>query len=81
MKLLFSASNFSAANVSEGGFPWTPILKSGSERHCDLLIVGEAAPEQTSKEMIDWLKAAYPNVKILGLNVPVERGTSVAASS
>lgn len=44
-----------------------------SSEHCDLSIVGDAAPEQTRKEMVDWLKATYPNVKILGLNAPDER--------
>ena len=39
-----------------------------SPQHCDLFIVGDAAPEQTRKEMVDWLKARYPDVKILALN-------------
>jgi hypothetical protein len=39
-----------------------------SPQHCDLFIVGHAAPEQTRKEMVDWLKARYPHVKILALN-------------
>jgi hypothetical protein len=38
-----------------------------SPQHCDLFIVGHAAPEQTRKEMVDWLKARYPHVKILAL--------------
>jgi hypothetical protein len=40
--------------------------------HADiaLFIVGHAAPEQTREEMVDWLKAKYPNVKILALNPP-----------
>lgn len=36
----------------------------------DLFIVGPAAPEQTRGEMVDWLKALYPGVKILALNPP-----------
>jgi len=41
-------------------------------QHADiaLFIVGHAAPEQTREEMVDWLKAKYPNVKILALNPP-----------
>ncbi len=40
------------------------------QQHCDLFIVGDAAPEQTRKEMVDWLKAKYPSVRILALNLP-----------
>jgi hypothetical protein len=39
-----------------------------STQHGDIFIVGHAAPEQTRKEMVDWLKAKYPHVKILALN-------------
>jgi len=39
-----------------------------STQHSDLFIVGHAAPEQTRTEMVDWLKARYPHVKILALN-------------
>jgi hypothetical protein len=34
----------------------------------DLFIVGHTAPDQTRKEMVAWLKANYPNVKIVALN-------------
>src|SRR5216684_8363193 len=34
----------------------------------DLFIVGYTAPEQTRKEMVAWLKANYPKVKIVALN-------------
>jgi hypothetical protein len=44
-----------------------------SPQHCDLFIVGHAAPEQTRKEMVDWLKARYPHVKILALNPAGDR--------
>jgi hypothetical protein len=36
----------------------------------DLFIVGHAAPEEYRREMVDWLKTHYPNVKILALNPP-----------
>lgn len=39
-----------------------------STKPYDLFIVGHAAPEQTRREMVDWLRADYPNVKILALN-------------
>jgi CheY-like chemotaxis protein len=39
-----------------------------STQHSDLFIVGHAAPERTRKEMVDWLKARYPHIKILALN-------------
>jgi len=44
-------------------------------QHADiaLFIVGHAAPEQTRKEMVDWLKAKYPNVKVLALNPPYQQ--------
>ena len=38
--------------------------------HHDLFIVGPAAPEETRREIVDWLKEKYPTVKILALNPP-----------
>ena len=35
-----------------------------------LFIVGHAAPAQTRKEIVDWLKENYPWAKILALNPP-----------
>ena len=34
----------------------------------ELFIVGHTAPEETRKEMVAWLKANYPKVKIVALN-------------
>jgi hypothetical protein len=45
----------------------------GSPQHSDLFIVGHAAPEQTRREMVDWLKVRYPHVKILALNSADDR--------
>jgi len=45
----------------------TPIIRAASLSEY-LFMVGHAAPEQTRKEMVDWLKARYPRVKILALN-------------
>jgi hypothetical protein len=39
-----------------------------SYRDVDVFIVGHTAPEQTRKEMVAWLKANYPRVKIVALN-------------
>lgn len=39
-----------------------------SIQHYDLFIVGHAAPEETRREIVDWLRANYPRVKILALN-------------
>lgn len=38
-----------------------------------LFIVGHAAPAQRRKEMVDWLKANYPESTILVLNPPNEQ--------
>jgi hypothetical protein len=40
----------------------------GSVRDVDVFIVGHTAPEETRKEMVAWLKANYPKVKIVALN-------------
>ena len=39
-----------------------------SFRDVDLFIVDYTAPERTRKEMVGWLKANYPKVKIIALN-------------
>jgi hypothetical protein len=41
-----------------------------SIQHYDLFIVGHAAPEETRGEIVAWLRANYPGVKILALNPP-----------
>jgi len=33
----------------------------------DVFVVGHTAPEQTRKEMVDWLKTNFPKVKIVAL--------------
>jgi len=40
----------------------------GTAQHDSLFIVGHAAPEETRREMVDWLRASDPAVKILALN-------------
>src|SRR6266853_5081452 len=39
----------------------------------ELFIVGHTAPDQTRKEMVAWLKANYPKVKIVALNPSKEQ--------
>jgi hypothetical protein len=39
-------------------------------QHCDIFIVGHAAPEETRKEMVAWLKAKNPGIRIIALNTP-----------
>ena len=39
-----------------------------SFRDVDVFIVGHTAPEQVRKEMVVWLKANYPKVRIVALN-------------
>lgn len=42
-------------------------------QECDLFIVGHAAPEQTRRDMVEWLRTEYPGVRILALNPPLIR--------
>ena len=39
-------------------------------QHYDLFIVDHAAPEETRKQIVDWLRANYAKAKILALNPP-----------
>ena len=43
------------------------VLLSSAQEY-DLFIIGHAAPEKSRSEMVDWLKAHYPTVKVLALN-------------
>jgi hypothetical protein len=38
-----------------------------SIHNVDVFVVGHTAPEQTRREMVDWLKASFPKVKIVAL--------------
>lgn len=42
----------------------------GSSQRCDLFILGDAATAEIRREMVDWLKAQYPRVKVLAVNPP-----------
>ena len=38
-----------------------------SIQNVDVFVVGPTAPDETRKEMVDWLKTNFPNVKIVAL--------------
>jgi hypothetical protein len=38
-----------------------------SVQNVDVFVVGHSAPEETRKEMVDWLKANFPKVKVVAL--------------
>ena len=38
-----------------------------SVQNVDVFVVGHSAPEQTRKEMVDWLKANFPKAKVVAL--------------
>jgi len=38
-----------------------------SIHNVDIFVVGQTAPEQTRKEMVDWLKANFPKIKVVAL--------------
>jgi hypothetical protein len=38
-----------------------------SIHNVDIFVVGHTAPEQTRKEMVDWLKTNFPEVKVVAL--------------
>jgi hypothetical protein len=44
-----------------------------SIQNVDVFIVGHTAPEATRKEMVDWLKANFPKVRIVALIPSVNR--------
>jgi len=60
--------------ISASGNEAAKVLLS-SIQHYDLFIVGHAAPESSRREIVAWLKANYPRVKILALNPPRQQMT------
>jgi hypothetical protein len=48
----------------------TVLSASSMDGEVAYFMIGHAAPEQTRKEMLDWLKARYPTAKIIALNPP-----------
>ena len=38
-----------------------------SVQNVDVFVVGHSAPEQTRREMVDWLKANFPKAKVVAL--------------
>ena len=51
-------------------------LLLSSIQHYDFFIVGSNAPEETRREIVDWLKEKYPTVKILALNPSQQQVTN-----
>jgi hypothetical protein len=50
----------------------------GSIRNVDVFVVGHAAPEQTRREMVEWLKTTFPKIKIVALIPSANRELSRA---
>jgi hypothetical protein len=49
-----------------------------SIRNVDVFVVGHAAPEQTRREMVEWLKTTFPKIKIVALIPSANRELSRA---
>lgn len=47
-------------------------------QNLDAFLIGHAAPEDQRKEMVAWLKARYPAVRVVALNSPTVRELSGA---
>lgn len=58
--------------VSAAGNEAARVILSLPQR-CDIFIVGHAAPEESRKEIVAWLKAKYPGIRIIALNSPTIR--------
>lgn len=58
--------------VSVAGNEAAKVILSLPQR-CDVFLVGHTAPEETRKEMVAWLKAKYPGIRIIALNSPTIR--------
>ncbi len=48
------------------------VLLSTIQRY-DLFIIGDVAPREVRREMADWIKTQYPEIKILALNPPDQK--------
>jgi len=46
------------------------VVLTSTKEHYDLFILGHAATEATRKEIVAWLKARFPDARILALNRP-----------
>jgi len=76
-KLLFDRGRI----LRRSGYEVTSVLGNEAAKavlvqwqQIDLFVIGHNAPEQVRLEMVYWLRAHYPGVRILALNPPgVER--------
>ena len=49
-----------------------------SIENVDVFVVGPTAPEETRKEMVDWLKTNFPKIKVVALIPSASRQLSSA---
>ena len=72
---LFRRCGFEVISVADNEFAKRALA---SIHNVDIFVVGHAAPEQTRKEMVEWLKATFPQVKIVALIPSANRELSRA---
>jgi CheY-like chemotaxis protein len=56
---------YEVISVSDNAGAKTALASIGE---VDLFLLGNSAPEETREEMVSWLKAKFPRVKIVALN-------------
>jgi len=72
---LFRRCGFEVISVADNESAKRTLSSIGN---VDVFVVGHAAPEQTRKEMVEWLKATFPKVKIVALIPSANRELSRA---
>jgi hypothetical protein len=72
---LFRRCGFEVISVADNESAKRALRSIGN---VDVFVVGHAAPEQTRKEMVEWLKATFPQVKIVALIPSANRELSRA---
>ena len=72
---LFRRCGFEVISVADNESAKRALRSIGN---VDVFVVGHAAPEQTRKEMVEWLKATFPKVKIVALIPSANRELSRA---
>ena len=72
---LFRRCGFEVISVADNESAKRALRSIGN---VDVFVVGHAAPEQTRKEMVEWLKATFPQIKIVALIPSANRELSRA---
>jgi len=72
---LFRRCGFEVISVADNESAKRALRSIGN---VDVFVVGHAAPEQTRKEIVEWLKATFPKVKIVALIPSANRELSRA---